>query len=392
MVRQKKTGDEEKPRKPRGEGSVFQRESDGRWVASVSLGGGKKKQEYFDTRAQAERARRRMLQDWEQGKLLTTRDQTLGDYLQYWLGIQRSSLEPTTYATYRRFLKSYVVPVLGQVKLRKLSGDMFQSLYTELLEDHDFSPNTVRYIHAVLKKALSDAVRWKKITFNPVKDADAPKSRKRAETWLSLDQAKKLIACARSIRMRCLLHVALLGLRRGELLALRWRDVDLEKAELRVERTLSYIPHPDTGRSEFIETDPKSEAGRRVVNLPRFVIDSLLEYRKHQLTLRVRSSRWQDKDLVFSTASGGYVAPQYVYDALKALLKEAGLPDMRFHDLRHSAISIWLAMGINPKVIQELAGHSDIRITMNVYGHVFPGMHGQAMDDFDRKFRAVTEE
>ncbi|TMC26105.1 MAG: site-specific integrase, partial [Chloroflexi bacterium] len=128
------------------------------------------------------------------------------------------------------------------------------------------------------------------------------------------------------------------------------------------------------------------------VNLPRFVIDSLLEYRKHQLTLRVRSSRWQDKDLVFSTANGGYVAPQYVYDALKALLKEAGLPDMRFHDLRHSAISIWLAMGINPKVIQELAGHSDIRITMNVYGHVFPGMHGQAMDDFDRKFRAVTDE
>ncbi len=128
------------------------------------------------------------------------------------------------------------------------------------------------------------------------------------------------------------------------------------------------------------------------IQLQSFVVDSLLEYRKHQLKLRVRSSRWQDKDLVFSTARGGYVAPQYVYDALKALLKEAGLPDMRFHDLRHSAISIWLAMGINPKVIQELAGHSDIRITMNVYGHVFPGMHGQAMDDFDRKFRAVTEE
>src|SRR6266581_9027690 len=117
-VRQKKAGDEEKSRKPRGEGSVFLRESDGRWVASVPLGDGKKKQEYYDTRVQAERARRKMLQDLEQGKLLTARDQTFGDYLEYWLGIQRSSLRPTTYATYRRYLRSYVVPALGQVKLR----------------------------------------------------------------------------------------------------------------------------------------------------------------------------------------------------------------------------------------------------------------------------------
>src|SRR6266516_6665592 len=135
MVRRKKPdGDVNKlSRKPRGEGSVFQRENDGRWVASVPLGAGKKKQEYYDTRVQAERARRRMLQDLEQGKLLTARDQTFGDYLECWLGIQRSSLRPTTYATYRRYLRSYVVPVLGHVKLRKLSGDMFQSLYTELL-------------------------------------------------------------------------------------------------------------------------------------------------------------------------------------------------------------------------------------------------------------------
>ncbi|HLZ62342.1 MAG TPA: site-specific integrase [Ktedonosporobacter sp.] len=95
---------------------------------------------------------------------------------------------------------------------------------------------------------------------------------------------------------------------------------------------------------------------------------------------------------IFSTKDGGYVEPQNIYNGFKVLLEQAGLPDMRFHDLRHSAISIWLAMGINPKVVQELAGHSDIRITMNVYGHVFPGMHGRAMDDFDQWFKSTDPE
>ena len=394
MPRQKKLDNDEgkKPRKTRGEGSVFQRESDERWVASVPIGGGKKKQEYYDTKAQAERARRRMLYELEQGKLLTTSDQTLKDYLVYWLGIRRSSLKPTTYAVYRRYLMAYVVPVLGHVKLRKLSGDMFQSLYTSLLEDDELSPNTVRTIHSQIRNALNAALRWKKVTFNPVNDADPPKYRERSMTILDIDQAKKLIASARSPRMKCILHVALLGLRRGELLSLRWSNVDLEKAELRVERSLTYISNPETGYCEYVETEPKTKAGRRVVNLPRFVVEALLEYRGYQLTRYARSSYWQERDLVFSTDEGGFVQPQHLYEYFKALLKKAGLPDMRFHDLRHSAISIWLAMGINPKVVQELAGHSDIRVTLNVYGHVFPGMHGRAMDDFDRHFRKTGDE
>src|SRR5260370_12228656 len=292
MSRQKKTDNDErkKPRKPRGEGSVFQRESDERWVASVPIGGGKKKQEYYDTKAQAERARRRMLHELEQGKLLTTSDQMLKGYLEYWLGIQRNSLKPTTYAVYRRYLMAYVVPVLGHVKLRKLSGDMFQSLYTSLLEDDELSPNTVRTIHSQIRNALNDALRWKKITFNPVNDADPPKYRERSMTILDIDQAKKLIASSRSPRMKCILHLALLGLRRGELLSLRWSNVDLERAELRVERSLTYISNPETGYCEYVETEPKTKAGRRVINLPRFVVDALREYRRYQLTRYARSS------------------------------------------------------------------------------------------------------
>src|SRR5579859_2754367 len=234
MPRRKKDEQEKPERRARGEGTVFQRE-DGRFVARIPLGGGKRKEEYYETKPEAERAKRRMLNERDAGHVATGPDQTLEEYFNYWLGIRRSSLEPTTYITYRRFLVAYILPVLGGLKLRKLSGDMFQSLYTDLLEDRDFSLNTVQYIHSILKKALNDAVRWKKVPFNVVKDAHPPKPRKHPMAIVGCEQAKKLIGSARSVRMRCLLHMAVLGMRHGELLALRWGDVDLGKAELHVE-------------------------------------------------------------------------------------------------------------------------------------------------------------
>jgi integrase len=382
-------GTERKPRRVRGEGSVFQRQ-DGRWVASIPLGNGKKKILYFETRKEAEQAKRRALNELEQRRLVTGPDQTFNDYLEYWLNIQQIALKEGTYSMYHRYLTRCIVPELGYVKLQKLTGDMFQSVYTKWLKE-GMSPNTVRLIHSIVAKALGDAVKWKKLPFNPAKDATPPREEKRNMTVLDLEQAKALLEYARFTKFDCLLHVALLGLRRGELLGLKWQDIDFSKAELKIQRSLSYIHNPATGHYEFVEGKPKTATSCRVISLPQFVIDALLLHREGQLFRQSHSYQWQHKDLVFCTEHGGYINPGNLWVEFKELLKNAGLPQIRFHDLRHSAASIWLALGINPKIIQELLGHSNISITLDTYSHILPIMHKEVMNTLDASFKKTQE-
>jgi integrase len=379
-----------KPRRVKGEGSVYQRKSDGRWVASVPLGNGKKKIQYFDTRKEAEQAKRKALNELEHQTLVATRDQTLKDYLEYWLGIQQTVLKVGSYSTYHRFLTLFIIPALGHVKLQKLTSDMFQSLYIQWKKE-GVAPNTIRFIHAVIGKALGDAVKSKKLSFNPAKDATPPREEKRGMTVLDLDQAKVLLAHAQDTKLECLLQVALLGLRRGELLGLRWQDINFERAELKVQRSLSYIANPDTGHYEYVEHEPKTSASRRVISLPRFIVEALLKHREAQLQKKASSSQWRENNLVFCNGKGEYMNPANLITEFKHLLKQAGLPEIRFHDLRHSAASIWLALGMNPKVIQELLGHSNIHITLDVYSHVLPTMHREAMNSLDASFRKEQE-
>ena len=387
MSSEKKAEDtEKKPRRVRGEGSVYQRKSDGRWVASIPLGNGKKKTLYFETRKEAEHAKRNALNELEKGQLATSPNQTLKAYLEYWLGIQQTVLKAGTYSNYHQFIAHFIIPELGHVRLQKLTGDMFQSLYAKLKKE-GISPHTIRLVHAIIRKALADALKWKKLSFNPVKDAVPPKADKREMTVLDLEQAKILIEYAKDTKYECLLQVALLGLRRGELLGLKWQDIDFEKGELKIQRSLSYIHNPDTGHYEFVEHEPKTATSRRIIHLPRFVIDALKKHREMQFQKRESASQWKDRDLVFSNRKGGYMRPAHIFIDFKQLLKQAGLPEIRFHDLRHSAASIWLALGINPKVIQELLGHSNIRVTLDVYSHVLPTMHKEAMDSLDASFR-----
>lgn len=283
-----------------------------------------------------------------------------------------------------------IIPELGHVKLQKLTSEMFQSLYAKWKKE-GMSPHTIRLIHTIIGKALRDALKWKKLSFNPVKDAVPPRVEKREMTVLDLNQAKVLLEQAQGTRFECLLQVALLGLRRGELLGLKWQDLDFEKAELKVQRSLSYISNPDTGHYEFVEHEPKSATSRRVIHLPRFVIDALQKHHEMQLQQKADAPQWKNRDLVFCNRNGEYLKPPRVLDGFKQLLKQAELPEIRFHDLRHSAATIWLALGINPKVIQELLGHSNIRVTLDVYSHVLPTMHKEAMDSLDASFRREKE-
>ena len=172
------------------------------------------------------------------------------------------------------------------------------------------------------------------------------------------------------------------GMRRGELLALRWSDIDCEGQNLQVRRTVDFI-----ARYGYVENEPKTVRGRRKILLPAFVVEMLKRHRISQLEQKLKvGESWLDLDLVVCGLEGNYLNPRYLLKLFDKLLQEAGLPHMRFHDLRHSAATILLSMGVHAKVVQELLGHSTISMTMDVYSHVLPSMQKDAMDKWDDLF------
>jgi integrase len=178
------------------------------------------------------------------------------------------------------------------------------------------------------------------------------------------------------------------GMRRGELLGLKWQDMNLQIGQLQVRRILTRVPSKLSGKG-FIEAEPKTEKGRRNIAIPSFVIEALKQHRIKQLEAKLKAGAdWQEHDYVFCTSIGTHLNPtRDVLDQLKLLLTKAGLPDIRFHDLRHSAATILLSMDVHPKIVQEILGHSQISMTMDTYSHVLPTMQKIAMNKLNEVFQ-----
>jgi integrase len=173
-------------------------------------------------------------------------------------------------------------------------------------------------------------------------------------------------------------------MRRGELLALRWSNIDFERGSLQVVHTVDYIP-----KYGYVQTEPKTKAGKRLILLPTFLIEMLKAHREGQMGQRLKvGAAWEDRDLVFPDLKGGFFNPNYLLRLFKKILEEANISPMHFHDLRHSAATILLSMGVNVKVIQSLLGHSDISITLGLYSHLLPTMQQEAVDKWDDVFRS----
>jgi integrase len=360
-----------------GEGSIHRRK-DGGWCAQYTVytsEGRKRKTLYGKTRQEVAAMLATALSHREGGLTFDAGNLTLGDYLDRWLNDSvRDTVRQRTWERYEQIARVHIKPALGRIKLKALTSTHARGLYREKL-DSGLAPRTVGYIHTTLHKALKDAVADGLIPRNATQGIKAPTSKNQEINPLSPDQARAFLETARGDRFEALYVLAVTaGLREGELLGLKWDDVDLDAGTLSVRRTLS-----EARSGRFFEA-PKNGKGRSI-RLTKQAVEAIRSHCKRQNEQRLGlGTLWQDNGLVFPSQKGTPMnAKNLTARSFKPLLVKADLPrTVRLHDLRHTCATLLLGKGVHPKIVQELLGHATIAITLDTYSHVLPNMQGEA--------------
>jgi integrase len=327
----------------------------------------------FKTRLQAVRFLTDLDHDLASGTYVARTGRTVGAWLDEWLKVQQHRVRPSTLASYQNMIDLHVRPTLGAIPLQKLSAPDLDRLYAELLRNGQrkakrgggLSPRTVRYIHTILRHALADAVR-KGILARNVADLADPPSAKAAKapamrTWSARELARFLKCAEEDPLYPAFLLAATTGMRRGEILGLRWSDVHLDTGHLEVQRSLVVVDY------KLIEHPPKTDRGRRSVRIPRQTVDVLRDHFERQAERGLT-------DRVFASDDGGPIHPDAFTARFEALVKRAGVPRIRFHDLRHTYATLALRRNVHPKIVSETLGHSSVSITLDTYSHAIPSM------------------
>ena len=359
----------ERKTKKRGqnEGSIYKR-ADGRWCAVLNLGyeNGKRQRKYLyaDTRAKVADLLAEARHAQKQGIAPADARRTVAAFLADWLeNTVKGSVRPRTHDDYATIVRLHLVPTVGKIVLTKLTPQDVQRMMTTKRKE-GLSPRSVAHIRNILGIALAKAVRWRIVPFNAASLTEPPRVERFIPHTITPDHARAFLDTVKDTRHEALYMVALtLGLRQGELLGLRWQDVNLDAGTLTVRMQLQ------RGGRELVE--PKTDRSRRTLALPTMTVDALKQHRKRQVEERLRAgSRWHDGDFIFPTATG---TPTNARDLVRDFHQHrdaAKLPPVRFHDLRHAAASFLLAQGADMRLIMEVLGHSHIGTTANIYTHV----------------------
>jgi integrase len=369
-----------------GEGSVYQR-PDGRWCAILSAGydgNGKRirRTVYGDTKKEAQDKLTKLQSSKLTGSLSPKSRLTVAQFLERWLqDVARLAVSHGTFVNYSGIVANHIGPRIGGVALQKLTPAHVQNLYAEI-ERSGAGPHARKLAHCVLHVAFKYAVRAGLASRNVCEAVDPPKITRRSMLTFDVAQAIKFLAAAQGEPHEALYWVALTtGLRLGELFGLQWRDIDLKAGTLSVCRSQSDVK----GKLELKE--PKTARGRRQVTLDADVVALLWRHRTAML-----AAGHGGADRVFCNSEGGPLRrPDFHRRSFKPLLKRAGLPNIRFHDLRHTSATLLLSQGVHPKIVQERLGHSQISVTLDVYSHVMPGMQRDASDRLGELLRPTGE-
>ena len=370
-------------RRGNGEGTITRRK-DGRWEAKYTVHtaeGPQRRALYGKTRKEVADKLAKVLADRASGYTFDTEKMTVGEYLDRWLNdSDRGSVRTSTYERHEQIVRLHLKPALGRLKLSKLTPAHMQGLYRDKL-DSGLSSATVQKIHAVLHKALAQALKWNMIPRNAADAVKAPRPAPEEMHPLSTDESRKLIEAVRGDKLEALYILAVhTGMRQGELLALKREDVNLNEGVIHVRHTLVR----NGGRIALGE--PKTKGSRRPVHLTGAAVEALRNHLEKQLEdIERLGDLYRDHGLVFTSEVGTLINPTNLRRrSFARLLERAGLPQIRFHDLRHTCATLLLARNVHPKYVQELLGHATVAITLDIYSHMIPGMGNhtaRAMED-----------
>lgn len=361
------------------------------WAVVVYLGRdpqtGKDRQKWFShpTRREAEQHLAQMLNQLHAGGTIPNTKKRLGDWLEEWLRGHAPHLQATTEKSYRETIENHLAPELGHVPINRLAPQAIRDYQTKKLAA-GLSPTSVRYHRMLLRGALQQAVRDGLMARNPA-DLVKPPAKRRCEVPILDEEWVKLFlgeAKRSSPNYRLYLAAITTGMREGELLGLRWQDVDLTLGVAAVQQTYYKLwGNKKTGRKpQMLFKQPKTAKSRRTVDLPAMLIEELRQLRSEQAKRRrLQGSGYAaDLDLVFCLDDGRPLhVGNFTRRDFQKVLERAKLPRVRFHDLRHGHATLLLQQGVHPKVVQERLGHSTISTTLDTYSHVVPGMQRQAV-------------
>ena len=364
-------------RRSAGEGSVFFWKKKGLWVGRITLPDGTKKPKYSKKQS--------VVKDWllaergkiSQGTYIVDDKMTVETFmLRYLEDYAKRSTRATTYSFYEGWTKRHIIPELGKIRLSQLRPHHIEQLLSKV--EGKLSKRSVGMILAILKQSLNKAIKWELINKNPALAVSPPKVDSQVTNVWTKDQVNLFLKSLENDRWSAIYYLACTGMRKGEILGLPLKALDLDKGYLMVIQTLQYLPGEGT-----LVLPPKTDKSKRLIRLPEFIKEALRAHLTRRETLS-QGPLWKEQGFVFTTDIGTPVSPRNLVRHFKVKLQRAGLPDIRFHDLRHTVASLLLAeKNVHPKFVSELLGHSSVTVTLNRYTHVINPMNTVVADSLD---------
>lgn len=382
-------------RRSNGEGTIFKR-NDWRWTGQITLDLGneqyKRKTVYGKTQKEVKDKLEYLRMECRQGRVIETSDMPLEEWLHIWITNYKPNLKITTRESYESYIATHINgSKIGKIPLNKLKTTDLQTFYNAKLngtyknQKQKLSSTTVRYINIIIKSALKQAVNNRMINDNACNAVVLPKKNKIEIIPLTKEEVIQFLNVAKKDRLYTLYLLEMMtGLRRGEILGLKWSDIDFEKGKINVIHNLYRINNTDENATTKYKLElltPKTETSKRSIPINQLMIEELLKHKEKQdLEKMYYASDYKDLGMVFTRPNGDYISPREFLRQYQKLLSTAGLEKKRFHDLRHTVASLLINANENPKVIQQLLGHSTISTTLDIYAHVMGETMNKSID------------